>query len=72
MKKIKIVAFRVNLFRQRTTECASALTILFEAEAHLFLTLFFRVIFLEADGVLDGVLSQAGLVAAGILGHTSM
>ena len=44
----------------------------FEAEAHLFLTLFFRDIFLEADRVLDGVLSQVGLVAAGILGHTSM
>ena len=39
MKKIKIVAFRVKLFRQRTTESASVL-LFFEAEAHLFLTLF--------------------------------
>ena len=41
MKKIKIVAFRVKLFRQRTTENASVLIFFFfEAEAYPFLTLF--------------------------------
>ena len=41
-----------------TTESASVLIYFFEAEAHQCLTLFgLRAIFLEADGVLDGVLS---------------
>ena len=68
MKKIKIVAFCVKLFWQHTTKSASVL-IFFSKQKLTCSRHCLRAIFLEADGVLDGVLSQAGLVAAGTVGY---